>query len=51
MIRGADENKLENRWENSEGDKKTLRDLMIDYVRHLKEHTKHFEQTLQEINR
>ncbi|MCJ7515043.1 MAG: DinB family protein [Dehalococcoidia bacterium] len=50
IIRGADESKLENCWKNSEGDKKNLRDLMIDYVRHLKEHLQHFEQTLQEIN-
>ena len=49
IIKRADVSKLENRWINSEGDKKTLRDLMIDYVRHLKDHTQHFEQTLQEI--
>jgi hypothetical protein len=51
IIKRADVSKLENRWINSEGDKKALRDLMIDYVRHLKDHTQHFEQTLQEINR
>jgi len=49
IIKRADESKLENRWENSEGDKKTLRDLMIDYIRHLKDHLKHFEETLEEI--
>jgi hypothetical protein len=49
IIKEVDESKLENRWINSEGDKKALRDLMIDYVRHLKDHTQHFEQTLQEI--
>jgi hypothetical protein len=51
IIKKADVSKLENRWINSEGDKKALRDLMIDYVRHLKDHNQHFEQTLQEINR
>jgi hypothetical protein len=51
IIKGADEGKLENYWIKSDGDKITLRDLMIDYVRHLKEHVKHFEQTLEEINR
>ena len=51
IIKGADKSKLENRWENSEGDKNSLRDLMIDYVRHIKEHLKHFEETLEEIKR
>jgi hypothetical protein len=51
IIKRADESKWENRWLNSEGDKKTLRDLMIDYVRHLKDHVQHFEQTLEAINR
>jgi hypothetical protein len=50
-IKRADESKLENRWLNSEGDKKTLRDLMIDYVHHLKDHVQHFEQTMGKINR
>ena len=51
IIKVADESKLENRWINSEGDKKALRDLMTDYLRHLKDHLKHFEETLQEIKR
>ena len=51
IIKEVDESKLENRWINSEGDKIILRDLMIDYIRHLKDHTQHFGQTLQEINR
>ena len=49
IIKVADESKLENRWEKPDGDKITLKDLMIDYVRHLKDHIRHFEQTLQEI--
>jgi len=49
IIKGADEGKLENYWIKSDGDRITLKDLMIDYVRHLKEHVKHFEQTLEEI--
>ena len=32
-----------------DGDKIALKDLMIDYVRHIKEHVKHFEETLKEI--
>jgi biotin-(acetyl-CoA carboxylase) ligase len=51
IIKVADESKLGNRWENAEGDNKALRDLMIDYVRHLKDHLQHFEETLREINR
>lgn len=50
IIKRVDESKLENYWEKPDGDKITLKDLMIDYVRHLKEHIKHFEQTLAEIN-
>ncbi len=48
IIKEVDESKLENRWKNSEGDKNTLRDLMVDYLRHLKDHLQHFEQTLEE---
>ena len=51
IIKVVDESKLEHRWKNPEGDKKTLSDLMIDYVRHLKDHLQHFEQTLRAINR
>ena len=49
VIKGVDESKLENRWQNSEGNKNTLRDLMTDYLRHLKDHLQHFEQTLEQI--
>ncbi len=49
IIKEVDETKLENRWQNSEGDKNTLKDLMADYVRHLQDHLRHFEQTLQQI--
>jgi len=51
IVKGADEGKLENYWIKSDGDKITLKDLMIDYVRHIKEHVKHFEETLKEINK
>ena len=51
IIKGADESKLENYWIKSDGDKITLKDLMIDYVRHMREHVKHFEETLKEINK
>ena len=51
IIKGADESKFKNRWKNSEGDKQTLKDLMTDYVRHIKDHVKHFEETLEEIKR
>lgn len=50
IIKGVDESKLENLWKKPDGEKITLKDLMIDYVRHLKEHIRHFEQTLAEIN-
>ena len=49
IVKGADASKLENRWKNSEGDKQTLKDLMTDYVRHIKDHVKHFEETLEEV--
>ena len=49
IIKGVDESKLENYWIKSDGDKTTLKYLMIDYVRHIKEHVKHFEETLKEI--
>jgi hypothetical protein len=48
IIRKVDESKLENYWA-LDGDKITLKDLMIDYVRHLKDHVRHFEQTLEKI--
>ena len=51
IIKEADEGKLENYWIKSDGDKITLKDLMIDYVRHIKEHVRHFEETLKEINK
>jgi hypothetical protein len=49
IIRNVDDSKLDNYWLLN-GDKITLRDLMIDYVRHLKDHLQHFEHTLQEIS-
>ena len=51
IIRNVDDNKLNNYWKKPDGDKKTLKDLMTDYVRHLKDHLQHFEQTLEAINR
>jgi hypothetical protein len=51
IIKEVDDSKLENYWIKSDGDKVTLKDLMIDYVRHLKDHVRHFEQTLEEIKR
>lgn len=51
IIKTADESKLENHWKKTDGDDITLKDLMIDYVSHIKEHVKHFEKTLEEINR
>jgi len=49
IIKEVDESKLGNYWKKSDGDKITLKDLMIDYVRHIKEHVRHFEETLEEI--
>jgi DinB superfamily len=51
IIKEVDASKLENRWQNTEGDKNTLRALMADYVRHLQDHLQHFEQTLQQIKK
>ena len=51
IIKEVDESKLGNYWRKSDGDKITLKYLIIDYVRHIKEHIKHFEETLEEINR
>ncbi len=48
IIKEVDTSKLENRWINSEGNKNTLKDLMIDNLRHLKDHLLHFEQTLEQ---
>jgi len=51
IIKEVDEIKLGNYWRKPDGDKITLKDLMIDYVRHMKEHVRHFEETLKEIKR
>jgi hypothetical protein len=51
IIKEVDGSKLENYWIKSDGEKITLKDLMIDYVRHLKDHAQHFEETLEEIQR
>jgi len=51
IIKEVDESKLGNYWKKPDGDKIALKDLMIDYVRHIKEHVKHFEETLEEIKR
>src|SRR4030042_3853115 len=44
IIKKVDESNLENYWA-LDGDKITLKDLMIDYVRNLKDNIKHFAQT------
>ena len=49
IMKEVDESKLGNYWEKPDGDKITLKDLMIDYVRHIKDHIKHFEETLEEV--
>ena len=51
IIKEVDESKLENYWIKSDGDKIALKDLMVDYVRHMKERVRHFEETLKEIKR
>jgi hypothetical protein len=51
IIKQVDESKLGNYWRKPDGDKITLKDLMIDYVRHIKEHIKQFEETLEEVKR
>jgi len=49
IIKEIDESKLGNYWRKPDGDKITLKDLMIDYVRHIKDHIKQFEETREEI--
>lgn len=49
IIEKVDVSRLDNCWIKPDGDSKTLKDLMIDYVRHLKDHVRHFEETLREI--
>jgi hypothetical protein len=49
IIEKADVSRLDNCWIKPDGDSKTLKELMIDYVRHLKDHIQHFEETLREI--
>jgi len=48
IVKEVDESKLDNCWK-LDGDKITLKDLIIDYVRHIKDHIKHFEETLEEV--
>jgi hypothetical protein len=48
IIKSSDPAKLENYWKKDE-DKISLKDLMIDYVRHLKEHLVHFEKRYVEV--
>jgi len=51
IIKEVNESKLGNYWRKSDGAKISLKDLVTDYVRHLKDHLQHFEETLEEINR
>jgi hypothetical protein len=51
IIKEVDKSKLENYWKRPDGNKITLKDLIIDYVRHIKDHLQHFAQTLEEIKR
>ena len=48
LIRIADESALKNVWE-AQDQVISLENLMVDYLRHLKEHLNHFEQRLQEL--
>jgi hypothetical protein len=49
IIKEVDESKLKNYWKRPDGDKITLKDLIVDYVRHIKDHIEHFEETLEEV--
>ncbi|MBN2041648.1 MAG: hypothetical protein JW864_16550 [Spirochaetes bacterium] len=48
IIFNAPENKLSNKWK-ADGQDFTMEFIMKDYLRHLKEHIKHFEERLAEL--
>jgi hypothetical protein len=48
LIENVDESKLPNIWKREDKDI-TLKELMTDYLRHLKDHIKHFEERLNEL--
>ena len=50
IIKEVNKNKLENYWKLN-GDRITLKYLMIDYLRHIKDHLKQFEEVYKEITR
>jgi len=49
LIENTSEDILTNIWE-TESKELTLKAIMTDYLRHIKEHIKHFEERLAEIN-
>lgn len=48
LIENVDESKLPNIWKR-EDKEITLEEIMTDYLRHLKDHIKHFEERLNEL--
>lgn len=48
LIENVDESKLANIWKR-EDKELTLKEIMTDYLRHLKDHIKHFEERLNEL--
>lgn len=50
LIENVSESKLPNIWER-EDKEVTLKEIMTDYLRHLKDHIKHFEERLNELKK
>jgi hypothetical protein len=50
IIEKADVSRLDSCWIKPDGDSITLKDLMMEYVSHLKGHFQHFEETLREMS-
>jgi Na+/phosphate symporter len=50
IINNADKKSMNNVWLKEDG-KITLKDLIADYLRHLKEHINHFEKRHDEIQK
>lgn len=49
VVRGADKACLQNKWGIDEGHNVTLKDLMVDYLRHLNDHADQIQKILSSI--
>lgn len=50
IMRNAKEDALSNYW-TLDGEKYTLKELIVDYLRHLKEHLEQFDKTLEKLRK